>query len=72
MQTPRLVSRIAEIHRYTLDGMTKCEAELGYLETASKLAMYGVCSARCCCDTGDAGDNDLSIGVCATGILGWD
>jgi hypothetical protein len=56
------VERIGDIHRKTMLGLTAEEAEIGYLETAEKLVMYGVCAARI--------TEDVSIGVCATGILG--
>ncbi len=49
--------------------MTAEEAELGYLETAEKLSMYGVCAAKVAAAT-EGLDQQLAIGVCAAGIVG--
>ena len=50
------------IHSQTMPGLTRERAHAGYLETASKLPLYGVSAARV--------THDMMVGVSATGITG--
>ena len=60
----KLVDRVFEIHSQTMPGLrlTRERADVGYLETASKLALYGVVAAKV--------TQDLMIGVSAAGFTG--
>ena len=61
-QSHKLVDRVFEIHSQTMPGVTRERADAGYLETASKLPLYGASAARVI--------QDMMIGVSATGITG--
>ena len=61
-QSRKLVHRVFAIHSQTMPGLTRERADAGYLETASKLPLYGVSAARFVLD--------MMIGVSATGITG--
>ena len=61
-QSRKLLERVFAIHSQTMPGLTRERADAGYLETASKLPLYGVCAARV--------TQDMRIGVSATGITG--
>ena len=60
----KLVDRVFEIHSQTMPGLrlTRERADVGYLETASKLALYGVVAAKM--------TQDMMIGVSAAGLTG--
>ena len=62
----KLVDRVFEIHSQTMPGLrlTRERADVGYLETASKLALYGVVAAKV--------TQELMIGVSAAGLTGAD
>ena len=61
-QSRKLVGRVFEIHSQTMPGLTRERADAGYLETASKLPLYGISAAKV--------TQDMMIGVSATGITG--
>ena len=61
-QSRKLLERVFAIYSQTMPGLTRERADAGYLETASKLPLYGVCAARV--------TQDMRIGVSATGITG--
>ena len=61
-QSRKLLERVFAIYSQTMPGLTRERADAGYLETASKLPLYGVCAARV--------TQDMKIGVSATGITG--
>ena len=61
-QSRKLLERVFAIYSQTMSGLTRERADAGYLETASKLPLYGVCAARV--------TQDMRIGVSATGITG--
>lgn len=63
-QTTELLDKIADLHK-THQGMQPAEAELMYLENASKVALYGVHQFL----AKDSNDSDVQIGVCAIGLL---
>lgn len=62
-QTDGLKERVAELHKQH-KGQTSAEAELHYLDTAKKLAMYGVELFP----ASDSSGVEIMIGVCASGL----
>ncbi|XP_074593956.1 uncharacterized protein LOC141849499 isoform X4 [Brevipalpus obovatus] len=62
-QTEVLKERVAELHKQH-KGQTPAESELHYLDTAKKLAMYGVELFP----ASDSSGVDIMIGVCASGL----
>lgn len=63
-QNDELLEKVAELHR-THRGQTPPEAEMYYLDNAKNLALYGVHMH----EAKDSDGDDVSIGVCAAGIL---
>ncbi|XP_015789248.1 band 4.1-like protein 3 isoform X2 [Tetranychus urticae] len=63
-QNEELEEKVAELHQQH-KGQTSAEAELHYLDTAKKLAMYGVELHP----ASDSSGVSIMIGVCASGLL---